>query len=221
MNGGDTNIRVDLYRRRSFASGLEKTGKKDRAMNAILKITLLTNVFFILLVSPNLFAADIQGVTFRDTINTGGIDLEIRGTGLYRHLVVIKAYVGALYMLPEVPSNEVLSDTPKRLEVEYFHAIKGEAFGAATNKVMARNVDAETFERLKPQVAHHNSLYRDVQPGDRYSLTYVPGRGTKLALNDEPLGIIEGAEFAMAIFSMWLGEQPMNKSFKKQLLRPL
>jgi hypothetical protein len=183
------------------------------------------NIFFIaallMLFSQNLHAADIEGVTFNDALEISGIDLEIRGTGLFRHLAFIKAYVGALYMLPEVPSKMALSDTPKRLEVEYFHAIKGEAFGAATNKVMARNVDAETFERLKPQLAHHNSLYRDVQPGDRYSLTYVPGRGTELALNDEPLGIIEGAEFAEAVFSMWLGEHPMNKSFKRQLLRPI
>jgi hypothetical protein len=135
-------------------------------------------------------------------------------------MVFIKAYVGALYMAPDVPSENVLSDTPKRLEVSYFHTIKGEDFGAATNKVMARNVDAETFRRLEPLVEYHNALYRDVRPGDRYALTYVPGRGTELALNGEPLGVIEGAEFAKALFSMWLGEKPMNSSFKKQLLGP-
>ena len=165
------------------------------------------------------YATEIEGVTFRDQVQVNGTDLDIRGTGLFRYLRFIKAYVGALYMPADVPSDEVLSDTPKRLEVEYFYAIKGEDFGPATNKVMAQNVDAETFERLRPLVDYHNSLYQDVQPGDRYSLTYTPGKGTILALNDEPLGIIEGAEFAAAVFSMWLGEKPMNKAFKNQLLR--
>lgn len=32
------------------------------------------------------------------------------------------------------------------------------------------------------------------------------------------LGFIKGADFASALFSMWLGEFPMNESFKKQLL---
>lgn len=184
---------------------------KQRIYMALLTTSLL-------LILPNLHAEEIEGVTFRDRMEVGGIDLEIRGKGLFRHLAFIKAYVGALYMLPDVPSEKVLGDTPKRLEVEYFHAIDGEAFGAATNKVISRNVDERTLERLKPLVAYHNSLYRDVRPGDRYSLTYVPGRGTELALNDEPLGVIEDAEFAAALFSMWLGENPMNQSFKKQLL---
>lgn len=178
-------------------------------------------VIVLLAITPNLYAAEIEGVTFEDRFTTNGTELEIRGTGLFRYLRFIKAYVGALYMMPEVPSEAVLSDTPKRLEVEYFYAIKGEDFGPATNKVMTQNVGAEAFERLRPLVEYHNSLYQDVEPGDRYSLTYIPGKGTELALNGEPLGTIEGAEFAAAVFSMWLGEKPMNKTFKTELLRSI
>jgi hypothetical protein len=187
-----------------------------------MKITTLTFILILMVLfslpGNGLTAAEIEGVTFEDSYTVDGIELPIRGTGLFRYLRFIKAYVGALYMLETIPSEEVLSDTPKRLEVEYFYPIKGEDFGPATNKVMAQNVDAETFERLKPLVEKHNALYKDVQPGDRYSLTYVPGKGTQLALNNQPLGVIEGAEFASALYAMWLGEKPMNKSFKKQLL---
>ena len=169
-------------------------------------------------IAPGLHASEIEGVTFRDRFEVDGVELDIRGTGLFRYLKFIKAYVGALYMPADVASENVLSDIPKRLEVEYFHAIKGKDFGPATDKVMAQNVSAEAFERLRPLVEYHNSLYQDVEPGDRYSLTYIPGKGTVLALNDKPLGTIEGAEFAAAVFSMWLGEKPMNKAFKDQLL---
>lgn len=68
------------------------------------------------------------------------------------------------------------------------------------------------------RIDKHNALYRDVQPKDRYSLTYLPGKGTELALNGEPLGTIEGADFARALYAMWLGDKPMNASFKRQLL---
>ena len=163
-------------------------------------------------------SAEIEGVFFNDRIILDGTTLEIRGSGLFRFLRIIKAYVGALYMLDGTPSNNVLTDTPKRLEIEYFHAIKGEDFGSASNKVMAENVDPEAFERLKPRLEKLNALYLDVQPGDRYSLDYVPGQGTRLALNGNPLGLIEGADFAAALYAMWLGENPMNKSFKRQLL---
>jgi hypothetical protein len=112
----------------------------------------------------------------------------------------------------------VLSDTAKRIELEYFRAIKGKDFGPATDKSIAKNVDARTYERLRPQIDYHNSLYEDVQPGDRYSLTYIPGKGTELALNGKTIGVIEGAEFAQAVFSIWLGTRPINNSFKKQIL---
>jgi len=180
---------------------------------------MILTVGTLLVHSWSLQAAEIEGVTFRNRFEANGTDLTLRGTGLFRYLKFIKAYVGALYMLETVPSRDVLTDTPKRLEVEYFYGIKGEDFGPATNKVMAQNVDAETLERLRPKIDYHNALYKDVQPGDRYSLTYIPGKGTELALNDKPLGIIEGADFAAAVFAMWLGEKPMNEAFKKQLLR--
>jgi hypothetical protein len=181
------------------------------------KIWLLA--LFLMLFNMNVYSAEIEDVTFEDSITVDGMTLPIRGIGLFRYLRFIKAYVGALYMPEGVPSQDVLSDIPKHLEVEYFHAIKGEDFGPATNKVMAQNVDKETFERLRPRVEKHNALYKDVQPGDRYSLTYIPGKGTELKLNGSPLGTIEGADFAGALYAMWLGDKPMNKSFKQQLLR--
>ena len=161
---------------------------------------------------------EIQGVYFKDSVAIDGTTLQIRGAGLFRFMRVIKAYVGALYMHEGIPSASVLNDTPKRLEIEYFHAIKAEDFGSASYKVMAQNVGPEEFERLKPRLDKQNALYRDVQPGDRYALSYVPGKGTELALNGEPLGVIQGADFAAALYAMWLGEKPMNNAFKRQLL---
>ena len=169
-------------------------------------------------VTPNVNGAEIEGVHFENTYETDGIQMKIQGTGLLRYLGFIKAYVGAFYLEEGSSIEDVLSDKPKRLEVEYFHALKGEDFGISTNKVIAKNTDALTLEKIRPQIDYHNSLYEDVQPGDRYSLTYIPGRGTELALNGETKGIIKGADFASALFSMWLGEFPMNEPFKKQLL---
>ena len=162
-------------------------------------------------------AAEIEGILFKDSYIAESTRLRLTGVGLLRYWG-FKAYVGALYLEEGVSIGEVMSDTAKRIELEYFRSIKGKDFGPATNKSIAKNVDSKTFDRLRPQIKFHNSLYQDVKPGDRYALTYVPGRGTELALNGEPKGIIEGAEFAAAIFSIWLGPKPMNEAFKKQLL---
>lgn len=162
-------------------------------------------------------AAEVKGVIYSDTYIVEDKTLKLTGAGLLRYWG-FKAYTGAFYLEEGAAVDEALSDTAKRIELEYFRAIKGENFGPATDKSVAKNVDTATFERLRPQLDYHNSLYEDVQPGDRYSLTYVPGRGTELALNGEPKGIIEGPAFAAAVFSIWLGPNPINSSFKKQIL---
>ena len=173
-------------------------------------------MILILTVAPG-FATEVEGTKFSTKYVAEGKNLRLTGAGLFRYWG-FKAYTGALYLEEGAPVDAVLSDTAKRIELEYFRAIKGKDFGPATDKIIAKNIDAGTYQRLRPQIDYHNSLYEDVQPGDRYSLTYIPGRGTELALNGQPKGIIEGAEFAQAVFSIWLGPRPINNSFKKQIL---
>lgn len=168
--------------------------------------------------ATNAYSVKIEGIYFKESFSTEDTKLKLRGTGLLRYLGFIKAYVGAFYLDENCTIDEALTDRAKRIEVQYFRAIKGKDFGPATDKSISKNVDAETLERLRPQIDYHNSLYVDVQPGDRYSLTYIPGVGTELALNGEPRGVIEGAEFAAALFAIWIGQEPIDKSFKKQIL---
>lgn len=162
-------------------------------------------------------AAKIEGSTFKDSLTVGNKMLELTGTGLLRYWG-FKAYTGAFYLEEGCTIDEVFLDRAKRIELEYIRPIKGKDFGPATDKFLAKNLDSQTLNKLRARIDYHNSLYEDVKPGDRYSLTYIPGRGTELALNNEPKGIIEGADFASAIFSIWLGSKPINKSFKEQIL---
>lgn len=163
-------------------------------------------------------AAEIEGVHFSDSYHVGGTTMELSCVGVLRYMVFIKGYVAALYLGDGAAPTDVLADVPKRLVIHYFHAIEAENFARATNRGIADNVDAATFERLRPRIGRLNALYEDVKVGDRYSLTYVPGRGTELALNDQPKGTIAGADFAAAAFAIWLGPKPLDISLKEQLL---
>jgi hypothetical protein len=182
---------------------------------AVGKIILLTFVVGISAVPIN--AAQVEGTFFYDSYSADDKKLKLTGAGVLRYWG-FKAYVGALYLEEGYTIDEALSDRAKRIEIEYLRHVRGKDFGPATNESIAKNVDLKTFERLRPQIDYHNSLYEDVQPGDRYSLTYIPGRGTELALNGEPKGVIKGADFAAAVFSIWLGPKPINTSFKEQIL---
>ena len=188
------------------------------SMKSVLNLSVALVIGVNLLMVPPAGGTEIENVVFDKQVMAGQQVLEIKGAGILRYLRFIKAYAGALYAQPGLAPAAILSDTPKRLEIEYFHDLKGKDFGPATYKGLSKNLDAAAIERLRPRIDYHNSLYVDVQPGDRYALTYIPGKGTELALNGRTMGVIEGADFAAAIFSLWLGEYPYDTKFKKALL---
>lgn len=166
-------------------------------------------------------AAEISGVRFVDSLSVGDAELRLHSTGLLRRFF-IKGYVAALYLGEsfggEATSKAVLADVPRRLEIEYFRAFSADEFAKATVAGISRSSDQATFERLRSRIDRINELYEDVEPGDRYSLTYLPGVGTELALNDRPLGVLEGADFSTALFAIWLGDEPLDDGLRGQLL---
>jgi hypothetical protein len=167
-------------------------------------------------------AADIEGVEFVEQLRVSDEALRLHGTGLLRYRVFIKGYVAALYLAEsfggESAASNVLGDLPRRLEIEYFWAIPARDFAKATVEGISRNTDGATFDRLRDRIDRLNAMYEDIEPGDRYALTYLPGVGTELARNGRRLGVIEGADFSSALFGIWLGERALHGSLRRQLL---
>jgi hypothetical protein len=186
-------------------------------MPRFLFITALVAII-LLTAGPSAHAVTIEGVTFAETYQVENTELHLRGSSLLRYLIFIKAYVGAFYMLPQEDARQALGRTPRRLELEYFHAISASDFADATRQKIADNVTAETLATITDRLEQFNALYQDVQPGDRYALTYRPGSGTELSLNGTPLGRIEGEDFAAAVFAIWLGTDPIDTDFRDALL---
>jgi hypothetical protein len=164
-------------------------------------------------------AVTIEGAAFPEALRTSGnADLTLHRASLLRYLRFLKVYVAALYLAPGADPSRVLEDVPKRLEIQYLRSFTADQFRKATEVKIAENVDAETLERLRPRIDELNALYRNVEQGDRYALTYLPGKGTELSYNGRPLGRVEGAEFASAVFSIWLGSAPVDEGLKRELL---
>ncbi len=182
------------------------------------KIILIASIIFL---GAPLRAAEIEKVRFADSVRAGGAALPLHGVGLLRYKKFIKAYVAALYLDSSVNSRDVLSDVAKRLEIEYFWKISGPDFGKTANQIMARTHPADELSPIRPRIDQLHALYRDVKPGDRYALTYLPGVGTELALNGKPIVTIPGADFASVYFAIWLGEKSGSDSLRVQLLSPI
>jgi hypothetical protein len=174
-------------------------------------------VFF---VSGTLHAAvtRVDGTVFSNTVTVGQTQLHLKGAALLRYLYFIEAYTGALYLPETTDGSRALDDIPRQLVLEYRVAISADDFARATEKKIRDSVSDADFQRLLPKITALNRLYRDVVPKDRYALTYIPGSGTLLTWNDIPLGTIDGEEFARAVFSIWIGDNPIDKGFRDRLL---
>jgi hypothetical protein len=175
-------------------------------------------VCLVLLNRATALAVEVDGTVFVDRITTHGTELFLKGAALHRHLKFIKAYAGALYLPPDTPGKNALTDVPKYLVLEYRVPISARDFAYATKECIRKSMDAPAFKALEPKIDALNRLYSDVKPGDRYALSYIPGMGTELALNNKPVGTIAGEEFAAALFSVWLGKSPIGVAFRDKLL---
>lgn len=162
-------------------------------------------------------AGGLHGANFEETISVDNTRLTKVGEGTFRWMF-FKVYDGALYLDAEKPEAPPLSPVAKRLILQYNVKISGNDFRESGSAILRRNVDEATWTALQDRLDRINAAYRNVAKGDRYSLTWLPGKGTTLRLNGDPLVTIEGEDFAKAYFSIWLGDDPAKKSFRDDLL---
>ncbi|HKL83150.1 MAG TPA: chalcone isomerase family protein [Desulfobacter sp.] len=173
-----------------------------------------------ILISANVYASVtmIDGTGFSNSIDVQKSRLYLKGAALLRYWIFVEAYAGALYLPKNSNGDQALDDIMKSLELEYRVAISADDFARATRQKIKETVSNSTFNRLLPKIETLNRLYKSVRPGDRYALTYVPGEGTQLIYNSTLLGRIEGADFATALFGIWIGDDPIDKGFRDKLL---
>jgi len=161
----------------------------------------------------------VSGQPFPERLKTGETALDLCSASLLEKYF-LDVYVAALYLGDCGVLPDALRDVPKRLEIAYLRGFSAEQFAKAANEILERSFDAETLAPLRDRIGRLNAAYRGVEKGDRYALTYRPGRGTELALNDEALVVVEGAEFARVYFAIWLGDEPADEGLRERLLRP-
>ncbi len=141
----------------------------------------------------------------------------LQGTAV-KGFFMMKAFLAALYGEPANKLEDILSDVPKRIEVYYFLSIPGEGLVNETKRSMRLNTTKDEFSQLEARISQMYVLFPNLRPRDRYSITYIPGTGTKFVYNDQLMGTIPGEDFAKTLFSVWIGKKPLDAKIKSDLL---
>lgn len=196
-------------RRQSYPS------RNSRYLSAKISIWLL---YLVCCLAPSAWTAQIEGVTFSEEIRVAETTFKLHGLGTVHYLALFKVYVGALYLPEDGHLDEGQGGRPRRLELSYLYDFKATDFSRAMRKRIVVGLDEDQRSRLAARIDAFCRFFRDVRAGDRYAMTFVPGSGTSLQLNGQVLGTVGGADFAQALFDIWLGDAPLDAGFRASLL---
>ena len=73
-------------------------------------------------------------------------------------------------------------------------------------------------QRGLARLGRFGAMIPHIAAGDEILLTWVPERGTKVTVRGTDRGVIEGRDFADALFAVWIGPNPVQEDLKKALL---
>lgn len=151
-----------------------------------------------------------------------GLKLAGQGDGLYKG--IIKVYRAELTSSPQAKRATILNPEVSRcLKLQYAVDLGADKFILAANTVLKRQQDAQTLQRLQPQLEQLHSSYQNVKAGDVYRLCYNAANQTLLLqLNDKTLTHLQAPELASAYFGIWLSEhKPLAQALQEDLLQHL
>lgn len=161
----------------------------------------------------------VEGVRFEHRRLLDGQELLLSGTHLSRWAGVVKVSVGGLWLPADAPGRDVLDPAVgKQLELHYLVKIPGARLREGTREILARNWSAAELARHAAGLDALVNAFGDVAPGDRYTLSYQPGRGTRLLFNGREVARRDEPALSALIFSVWLGKSPLNEDKKRALL---
>ncbi len=160
----------------------------------------------------------ISGVKVPLSTTVGSKELVLNGGGL-REKYFFDLYVATLYL--KAKSNEagkvVYNDTEMAIHIkivsdkvtrEKFIETVREGFSTVTH-------GKATKEQINKFIGFFSD---DIKNGDKIHLEFVPGTGLQVKKNGVLKGTIAGLEFKQALFSIWLGDKPVDDDLKKALL---
>ena len=160
--------------------------------------------------------------TFPTSIELPSIEDKLYKIGEHRyiHNMFFKIYDVALYTEDGAQRKDILdAKVSYQLQFLYLREVDKSIVLKSSAKMLSKNLVPEELDSITARLNRLNAAYQTVGKGDRSSLTYQPGIGTTLNINDLPIITVEGEDFAKLYFTIWFGKLPISKSLKQDLIK--
>jgi hypothetical protein len=175
-------------------------------------------VLLALLIALPAFAREREGVVAPPTIQVEGKTLHLMGMGLRKKLW-FKVYLASLYL--ETPTDDpaqvIASEQVKRVQMNMLRDLERGKIVEAVTEGFQRNSGPE-MPKLQERLDRFLRAVPDLRGGQTIVITYFPGKGTLIKAGGGEEVSLPGKDFADALFSVWLGKQPVDGELKQEML---
>lgn len=180
----------------------------------------------VLLAEGAALAAEVEGVRLEDkiTLGKGGPTLVLNGAGVRHKMVMLKVYVGALYLsAKKTDGEEVIRDAgPKRVAMHILtEEVSAKDFIASLNNALAANHIPAELALIESRIRDLNRMMQSVgtlRKGSVVHLDYLPGTGTRVSVNGVEKITIKGEDFFQSMLRIWIGRKPVDGRLRDAML---
>jgi hypothetical protein len=165
-------------------------------------------------------AGELDGVTLPDQVTVEGRTLALNGMGLRQATILrVHVYVAGLYLEARSPdaSQIIASEGTKRLVLHFVRDVGRGNLVEAWDEGFAKSA-GPGLAALRDRVTTLDTWMVDVKRGETLVFTQIPRRGVVVEVKGQTKGTLDGADFARALWGIWLGDRPPNPELKKGLL---
>ena len=177
-----------------------------------------TRILLALLIALPAAAKERDGVVAPPTIEAEGKTLHLMGMGLRKKLW-FRVYLASLYL--ENPTEDaaqvIATDQIKRVQMNMLRDLERGKIVEAVQEGFQRN-SGERMPVLRERLDRFLAAVPDLKAGQTIVITYLPGRGTLIKAGGGEEVTLQGKDFADALFSVWLGKQPVDDELKQEML---
>lgn len=171
-------------------------------------------------------AAEVEGIKLEDriTLGKGGPVLVLNGAGVRHKMVMLKVYVGALYLSgKKTDAEEAIRDAgPKRVAMHILaDEVSARDFVASLNNALAANHIPAELALIESRIRDLNRMMQSVgtlKKGSVVHLDYLPSTGTRVSVNGVDKITIKGEDFFQSMLRIWIGRKPVDGRLRDAML---
>ena len=149
-------------------------------------------------------------------------ELKLNGASMRVLYGVVDTYIGKLYT--ENPTTDadafIAANEYKRMVFQVtLKRVSGRRMATALYEALQLNTTREEAKVLETRIQMVIDLFDTrFTEGENGYIEWVPGQGSRIVVKGEVRGVLPGKDLNDAIMRIWIGENPVGESFKRQVL---